>query len=75
MDLEKPYDRVNREALQQVLRMYDINGKLLNGIKSMYDDSLACVRINSSRSIMSPWLSNAYMDTAMKVVKIRMGRR
>ena len=50
MDLEKPYDRVNREALQQVLRMYDINGKLLNGIKSMYDDSLACVRINSGRS-------------------------
>ena len=34
-DLEKAYDRINREALWQVLRMYD-GGKLLNGIKSMF---------------------------------------
>ena len=47
--------------------MYDVGGKLLNGIKSMYVDSSACVRltggeseqfrINSEvrqRSIMSP---------------------
>ena len=39
MDLEKTYDRVNREALGQVLRMYDVIGKLLNGIKSMYVNS------------------------------------
>ena len=31
----KVYDRVNREALWQVLRMYDMGGKLLNGIKSV----------------------------------------
>ena len=35
MDLEKTYDRINRELLWQVLRMYDVDGKLLNGIKSM----------------------------------------
>ena len=31
IDLEKPYDRVNREALWQMLRMYDWGrgGKLL----------------------------------------------
>ena len=40
MNLEKSYDRVNREELCQVLRMYDVGGKLLNGIKSMYDNSL-----------------------------------
>ena len=34
-DLEKTYDRVNREVLRQVLRMYDVGGKLLDGIKSM----------------------------------------
>ena len=34
--METAYDRVNREALWQVLRMYDVGGKLLNGIKSMY---------------------------------------
>ena len=43
MDLEKAYDRVKREALLQVLRMYDVGGKLLN-IKSMYVSSLACIR-------------------------------
>ena len=28
MDLEKAYDVVNRESLWQVLRMYDLGGKL-----------------------------------------------
>ena len=35
-DLDKAYNRVNREAIWQVLRMYDMGGKILNGIKSMY---------------------------------------
>ena len=35
MDLEKTYFRVNREALWQVLGMYDVGGKFLNGIKSI----------------------------------------
>ena len=43
MDLGKAYDRVNREALCQVLRMYDVGGKLLNSFKSMYANSLACI--------------------------------
>ena len=34
MDLEV-YDRVNREPLWQVLRMYYVGGKLLSGIESM----------------------------------------
>ena len=45
MDLEKAYDTVNRAALWQVLRMYDVGGKLLNGIKIMYINSLTCVRV------------------------------
>ena len=45
IDLENAYDRVNREALWQVMRMYDVGAKLLSGIKSMYVDSSACVRI------------------------------
>ena len=39
INLEKEYDRFNREALLQVLIMYDVGGKLLSGIKSMYVDS------------------------------------
>ena len=35
-DLEKASDRINRETLWHILRMYDVGGKLLNGIKSMY---------------------------------------
>ena len=78
-----------KEALWQVLRMYDGGGKLLNGIKSMYVDSSACVRIKRGVSeqfrinswvrqgfIISLWLFNVYMDGAMKEVKMMgMGRR
>ena len=35
LDLEKAYNRANREALWQVLRMYDVGAKLLRGIKTM----------------------------------------
>src|SRR5678816_1905414 len=34
MDLEQVYDRINREALWQVLVIYGVGGRLLNGIKS-----------------------------------------
>ena len=67
--LEEPYDRVNRKALWQVLRIYDVDGKLLNGMKRMNVNSLACVRVKRGESncfrsdngvrqrcIMSPWL-------------------
>ena len=50
IDLGKAYDRVNREALWRVLRMYDVGGKLFSGIKSMYVDSSACVRIKECES-------------------------
>ena len=45
MDMEKAYDRLYREVLWQVLRMYDVGSKLLNGIKRIYVNSLACVRV------------------------------
>ena len=74
IDLEKEYDRVNREALWQVLKMYHVGDKLLNGIKSMYVNSLACVRVKGGESkcfktnrgmrqgcMMSSWLFNLYI--------------
>ena len=51
MDLEKAYDRVkNREAICQVLRVYDGGGKLLNAIKSIYANSLVCARVNGGEN-------------------------
>ena len=72
-------DKVNREALWQVQRMYDVRCKLLDGIKSMYVTSLPCVTENGGESkcfrinndvrqvfIISPWFLNISMDTVMK---------
>ena len=54
MNLQKPYDRVNREVLWQVLKMYDVGGKPLSGIKSMHVILLRCVgkslKVNASKS-------------------------
>ena len=68
--------------------MYDLGGKLLNGIKSMYVNSLACVRVKGGDAlcfsiasgvrkwcIMSPWLFNVYVDALMREMKRRMGVR
>ena len=43
-------DVYDRKALCQVLRMYDVGGKLLSGIKGMYVDSSACVRVKGGES-------------------------
>ncbi len=43
MDLEKAYDRIDREALWKVLRLYGVGGRLLNAVKSFYVNSRACV--------------------------------
>ena len=50
IDFKKRYDRVNMKTLWQVLRMYDVDDKLLNGIKSIYVNNLACVRVKGSES-------------------------
>ena len=49
IDLDKAYDRVNREALWQVSRMYDVGSKLLSRIKITYVDSSVCFRLKEVR--------------------------
>ena len=51
MDLEKAHDEINMDALRQVLKICNVGGKLLKGIgiKSMYVDKLACVKVNGVR--------------------------
>ena len=68
--------------------MYYVGSKLLNGIKSMYVNSQACVRVKGGECeyfrinngvrqgcIMSPWLFNVYINAVMKEVKNVDGRR
>ena len=43
IDLEKVYDRVNREALWQVLRMYEMKKILINCLESLCDRCRSCV--------------------------------
>ena len=88
MDLEKAYDRVDREAMWDVLRLYGVGGKLLRAVKSFYIGSKACVRVGNELSewfpvkvglrqgcVMSPWLFNLYIDGVVREVNARvMGR-
>ena len=68
--------------------MCDVCVKLLNGIKSINVNILACVRVKGCESecfridsgvrqvcILSPWLFNVYMDAVMKELKMGMERR
>ena len=50
IDLEKAYDRVPRELLWSVLKEYEISGRLLAAIRSLYNDFKSHVRINGSKS-------------------------
>lgn len=35
MDLEKAYDHVIRDALWQVLRLYEVDGRLLRAVRGL----------------------------------------
>ena len=59
--------------------------KVLSGIKSMYVNILAYVRVGESECfriesgvkqgcVMSPWLFSVYMDIMMKEMKVLLGR-
>ena len=84
LDLEKAYDRVDREAMWNVLRLYGVGGKLLKAVKSLYVGSKACVRVGNELSdwfevrvglrqgcVMLPWLFNLYIDGVVREVNAR----
>ena len=86
MDLEKAYDRIDRNAMWRVLSMYGINGKLLKVVQSLYERSEACVRVCREEGewfrvgvglrqgcVISPWLFNVFMDGVMKEVRESVG--
>ena len=82
VDLEKGYDRVERELLWRVLRAYGVNGQLIRAVRSLYDDGKACVRVQDQKldwfgvgqgvrqgCTMSPWLLNIFMDNIVGEAK------
>ena len=69
------YDRVDRDAMWNALRLNGIGGRLLRGVKSLYVGSKASVRVGNEVSewfpvrvglrqgcVISPWLFNFYVD-------------
>ena len=81
LDLEKAFDR---DALWNVLRLYEFGGRLLRGVKSLYVGSKACVRVGNEVSewfpvrvglrqgcVMPPWLFNLYIDGVVREVNAR----
>jgi hypothetical protein len=44
MDLEKAYDRIDRMALWEMLRMYSVGGRALRGVQSCKVVNGECVR-------------------------------
>ena len=64
MNLEKAYDRVDREALWIMLRLYGVGGNLLKAVQSFYVGSAwfsVKVRLRQG-CVMSQWLPNIFMN-------------
>ncbi len=66
------------------LRVYGVGGKLLEGVRSFYENASASVQVNGELSenfkvkvgvrqgcVMSPWLFSIYMDGCIKEMKVR----
>ncbi len=50
MDLEIAYDRVDREALWNDLKVYSVGGQLREGIKAFYRKANAYVKVDGELS-------------------------
>ena len=49
IDLDKAFDRVDREALWNFLKMYGVEGELLTVIQVFYREANACVKVLDGR--------------------------
>ena len=82
VDLEKAFDRIDRNLLFYRLLTYNINGKIYNTIKAMYESCKSCININGwitddfiSRygvkqgDVLSPILFNLYINDLARQIK------
>ncbi len=51
MDLEKEYDRADREALWSVLRICGVGGQLLKGIQAFYREAKAASALRAGTRV------------------------
>ncbi len=71
MDLEKAFDRVDREALWRVLQIYGIGGRLMRAVKSFYEGSRTCVRAGRVRVIGSEcWVTTGLCAVTVTVQRV-----
>ena len=50
IDLKKAFDFIDRDMLLYKLLLNNIDGKVYNSVKSIYAETSACIRINSTRT-------------------------
>ena len=74
--------RVDRDAMWNVLRLNEIGGRLLRGMRSLYVGSKACARVGNEvrvglrqGCVMPPWLFNLYIDGVVGEVNARVPGR
>ncbi len=78
MNLEKADDRVDRKGLLDTLRVYEVRGQLLEGIRSFCETASSSVQVHGKLSesfsvdvgvrqgcMMSPWLFNIYRSPSL----------
>ena len=84
MDLEKAFKTIDRHGIWQMLRVYEVGGKLLKAVQSFCVYSRECVPVVNDVSewfpvnvglrqgyVMSPWFFNVYMDGVVREVNVR----
>ena len=81
MDLEKGYDRIDRDCLYNVLQLLGLGSRLQKIVGSFYVNSRACVRVGNNVSewfpvrvglrqgcVMSSCLFNIYIDGMVREI-------
>ncbi len=76
---QKAYDRVDREALWNVLKICGVGGQLMKGIKAFYGAVNVCIKVDGEPSdsfaigvrvrqgcMMLLWLFNMFMDGCIR---------
>ena len=53
IDMEKAFDRIDRDLLMYRLLEYNIDGKMYRAIQGLYQNTESCIRINN---LLSEWL-------------------